>query len=161
MDGVPEMLAEVQVEATFPDGTKLVTVTGRSHDPGEIIPGDGDIFTGGAPVLADVRTRDGRSRSGRTTTSPPPTPRSNSTAKPPAVTASRSRRAPRSASSPAWRDVELIPSGPASCPACAAWPAARWTSSPSRWPADPDDIEPAGSLDEDTGEDQPSNGSPR
>ena len=29
MDGVPEMLHEVQVEATFPDGTKLVTV----HDP--------------------------------------------------------------------------------------------------------------------------------
>lgn len=29
MDGIPEMLAEVQVEATFPDGTKLVTV----HDP--------------------------------------------------------------------------------------------------------------------------------
>ncbi|MEV4532984.1 urease subunit gamma [Asanoa sp. NPDC049518] len=29
MTGVPEMLAEVQVEATFPDGTKLVTV----HDP--------------------------------------------------------------------------------------------------------------------------------
>jgi urease subunit gamma len=26
MDGVPEMLEEVQVEATFPDGTKLVTV---------------------------------------------------------------------------------------------------------------------------------------
>jgi urease subunit gamma len=26
MDGVPELLAEVQVEATFPDGTKLVTV---------------------------------------------------------------------------------------------------------------------------------------
>lgn len=29
MEGVPEMLPEVQVEATFPDGTKLVTV----HDP--------------------------------------------------------------------------------------------------------------------------------
>jgi urease subunit gamma len=29
MDGVPEMIAEVQVEATFPDGTKLVTV----HQP--------------------------------------------------------------------------------------------------------------------------------
>ena len=29
MDGVPEMVAEVQVEATFPDGTKLVTV----HNP--------------------------------------------------------------------------------------------------------------------------------
>ena len=26
MDGVPEMLDDVQVEATFPDGTKLVTV---------------------------------------------------------------------------------------------------------------------------------------
>lgn len=28
MDGIPEMLAQVQIEATFPDGTKLVTVTG-------------------------------------------------------------------------------------------------------------------------------------
>jgi urease subunit gamma len=28
MEGVPEMLSQVQVEATFPDGTKLVTVTG-------------------------------------------------------------------------------------------------------------------------------------
>lgn len=26
MDGVPEMIEQVQVEATFPDGTKLVTV---------------------------------------------------------------------------------------------------------------------------------------
>ncbi|MFE7395398.1 urease subunit gamma [Streptomyces sp. NPDC057557] len=29
MDGVPEMIRDVQVEATFPDGTKLVTV----HEP--------------------------------------------------------------------------------------------------------------------------------
>jgi urease subunit gamma len=29
MDGVPEMIRDVQVEATFPDGTKLVTV----HQP--------------------------------------------------------------------------------------------------------------------------------
>ena len=29
MDGVPEMIADIQVEATFPDGTKLVTV----HQP--------------------------------------------------------------------------------------------------------------------------------
>ncbi|WP_370306527.1 urease subunit gamma [Sinimarinibacterium flocculans] len=29
MDGVPEMIPDIQVEATFPDGTKLVTV----HDP--------------------------------------------------------------------------------------------------------------------------------
>jgi len=26
MEGIPEMVHEVQVEATFPDGTKLVTV---------------------------------------------------------------------------------------------------------------------------------------
>ena len=26
MDGIPEMIPDVQVEATFPDGTKLVTV---------------------------------------------------------------------------------------------------------------------------------------
>jgi urease subunit gamma len=29
MDGVPEMIREIQVEATFPDGTKLVSV----HEP--------------------------------------------------------------------------------------------------------------------------------
>ncbi len=29
MEGIPEMILEVQIEATFPDGTKLVTV----HDP--------------------------------------------------------------------------------------------------------------------------------
>lgn len=35
MEGVPEMVHEVQIEATFPDGTKLVTV----HDP--IVTGQG------------------------------------------------------------------------------------------------------------------------
>jgi urease subunit gamma len=29
MEGIPEMIPEIQVEATFPDGTKLVTV----HQP--------------------------------------------------------------------------------------------------------------------------------
>lgn len=29
MEGIPEMIQEIQIEATFPDGTKLVTV----HDP--------------------------------------------------------------------------------------------------------------------------------
>lgn len=29
MDGIPEMISNIQVEATFPDGTKLVTV----HNP--------------------------------------------------------------------------------------------------------------------------------
>ncbi len=49
MDGVAEMIHEIQIEATFPDGTKLVTV----HDPiectnkiipGEIIPKEGTII---------------------------------------------------------------------------------------------------------------------
>ncbi|HEX8664364.1 MAG TPA: urease subunit gamma [Beijerinckiaceae bacterium] len=49
MDGVAEMIHDVQVEATFPDGTKLVTV----HDPirgasgtlrpGEVMPEAGEI----------------------------------------------------------------------------------------------------------------------
>ena len=43
MDGVPEMISEIQFEATFPDGTKLVTV----HEPivpeNKLIPGE--IFT--------------------------------------------------------------------------------------------------------------------
>jgi urease gamma subunit len=29
MEGIPEMIPEIQIEGTFPDGTKLVTV----HDP--------------------------------------------------------------------------------------------------------------------------------
>lgn len=40
MDGVAEMIGEIQIEATFPDGTKLVTV----HDPilpnGNFVPGE-------------------------------------------------------------------------------------------------------------------------
>ena len=49
MDGVPEMISDVQVEATFPDGTKLVTVhdpirgATSSLNPGEMVTEDGDI----------------------------------------------------------------------------------------------------------------------
>jgi urease subunit gamma/beta len=51
MDGIAEMIHDVQVEATFPDGTKLVTVhepiRGVSRTPavvaGEIMTPDGDI----------------------------------------------------------------------------------------------------------------------
>ncbi len=57
MDGIAEMIHDVQVEATFPDGTKLVTVhnpiraaaakkkgkTKPKPVPGEIIPAEGDI----------------------------------------------------------------------------------------------------------------------
>ena len=49
MDGIAEMILDIQVEATFPDGTKLVTVHQpiRGGDavrvPGEIITAPGDI----------------------------------------------------------------------------------------------------------------------
>lgn len=48
MDGVPEMIHEIQLEATFPDGTKLVTVhepiiPNGNVIPGEVITEDGDI----------------------------------------------------------------------------------------------------------------------
>ncbi len=49
MDGVAEMIHDVQVEATFPDGTKLVTVhqpiRGANHalNPGEVLAGAGDV----------------------------------------------------------------------------------------------------------------------
>lgn len=68
MDGVPAMLPEVQVEATFPDGTKLVTIHDpfRAADatgptPGEVIPADGTIqLNAGAPrtVVRVVNTGD-------------------------------------------------------------------------------------------------------
>jgi urease subunit gamma/beta len=46
MDGVPEMLHEVQVEATFPDGTKLVTV----HHPIRPRPASPAITSAGEPA---------------------------------------------------------------------------------------------------------------
>jgi urease subunit gamma/beta len=49
MDGIAEMIHDVQVEATFPDGTKLVTVhhpVRGAHgalEPGEVMPAEGDL----------------------------------------------------------------------------------------------------------------------
>src|SRR5215210_4808153 len=49
MDGVAEMIHDVQVEATFPDGTKLVTVhrpirSGHAElKPGEVVTREGDL----------------------------------------------------------------------------------------------------------------------
>jgi urease subunit gamma/beta len=40
MDGVAEMIAEIQLEATFPDGTKLVTVHEPIPSTGKLIPGE-------------------------------------------------------------------------------------------------------------------------
>jgi urease subunit gamma/beta len=57
MDGVAEMISDVQVEATFPDGTKLVTVhspiRGQAAGvvPGEVMPANGEI------VLNEGRTQ--------------------------------------------------------------------------------------------------------
>ncbi|SDT53234.1 urease subunit gamma/beta [Paenibacillaceae bacterium GAS479] len=63
MDGVSELLSEVQVEATFPDGTKLVTV----HDP---IEGSTATIMPGAYEFADepIVLLPGRSRINRTVT---------------------------------------------------------------------------------------------
>jgi len=57
---VPESIPEVQVEATFPDGTKLVTVHQpiplSGFLPGEILPADGEIALneGRATVTLEV-----------------------------------------------------------------------------------------------------------
>ncbi len=63
MDGVPEMIPEVQVEATFPDGTKLITVHGPivpaatgEQAAGEQVPpaaGGGGAMVPGAMLPAD------------------------------------------------------------------------------------------------------------
>ena len=49
MEGLAEMIHDIQVEATFPDGTKLVTVhhpirgAASADVPGEVIPAEGSI----------------------------------------------------------------------------------------------------------------------
>ena len=59
MEGVPEMIHEVQVEATFPDGTKLVTVhdpigpdSSGAQDDATLIPGDVITDTGDIEINA-------------------------------------------------------------------------------------------------------------
>jgi urease subunit gamma/beta len=60
MEGVAELIAEVQVEATFPDGTKLVTVhqpiPASKLVPGEVLVGPGSIAIneGRATVTLEV-----------------------------------------------------------------------------------------------------------
>jgi hypothetical protein len=55
MEGVPEMIHDVQVEATFPDGTKLVTV----HSPDPLISSDDDAPIACAALVISLRKRDG------------------------------------------------------------------------------------------------------
>jgi urease subunit gamma/beta len=59
MEGVPDLIPEVQVEATFPDGTKLVTVhnpiaRGAGLEAGAIETADGEeiAINAGRPVIA-------------------------------------------------------------------------------------------------------------
>jgi urease subunit gamma/beta len=62
MDGIPEMVDEIQIEGTFPDGTKLVTIhqpiryVSQEMTPGEYILEDGDIIAneGRAVITVDV-----------------------------------------------------------------------------------------------------------
>ena len=59
MDGVPEMISEIQLEATFPDGTKLVTVHNPIEGngalkPGEILTEEGDITLNAGKDTAQV-----------------------------------------------------------------------------------------------------------
>ena len=67
LDGVPAMIHEVQVEATFPDGTKLVTLHdpigagggtgGSSSKPGEYLLAEGDISLNLGRATASVVVR--------------------------------------------------------------------------------------------------------
>ncbi len=62
MEGVASMIYDIQIEATFPDGTKLVTVhhpirgADESHAPGEVLaePGDIEMNVGRETVELDV-----------------------------------------------------------------------------------------------------------
>jgi urease subunit gamma/beta len=61
MEGVAEMIPAVQVEATFPDGTKLVTVhapiaAGAGIKPGEVLVADGshELNRGRTPIAIEV-----------------------------------------------------------------------------------------------------------
>lgn len=59
LDGVAEMIDEIQIEATFPDGTKLVTVhhpipSDQTFIPGEVIPEEGEIELNAGKDTAEI-----------------------------------------------------------------------------------------------------------
>lgn len=56
MDGVPEMIPEIQVEATFPDGTKLVTIHNPICPSGKVTPGEQLIEEGDIELNAGKDT---------------------------------------------------------------------------------------------------------
>ena len=111
MEGIAEMIHDIQVEATFPDGTKLVTVhhpirgATASMIPGEVLAEPGDIAMNAGRETDHARRSPipatGRSRSARTIISSRPTRRCTSTAPRRAASGSTFPPAPRCASSPA------------------------------------------------------------
>lgn len=56
MEGVAEMIHEIQVEGTFPDGTKLVTIHQPIRHSGELTPGEFLIEDGDIIANADRKT---------------------------------------------------------------------------------------------------------
>jgi urease subunit gamma/beta len=51
MDGIADMIPDIQVEATFPDGTKLVTVHHPiQHKPGSVAPGAIEVAPGSIAI---------------------------------------------------------------------------------------------------------------
>lgn len=59
MEGIPEMIHEIQLEATFPDGTKLVTVhdpihPGKGMRPGECFIEEGEITLNAGKDTAQI-----------------------------------------------------------------------------------------------------------
>lgn len=55
LEGVAEMIPEVQVEATFPDGTKLITIHQPIRQTGALVPGELLIDAGPDLVLNEGR----------------------------------------------------------------------------------------------------------
>ena len=55
MEGIPEMIHEIQIEATFPDGTKLVTIHQPIPSTGALVPGEILVNDGPDLVLNEGR----------------------------------------------------------------------------------------------------------
>jgi urease gamma subunit len=116
MEGIAEMIHDIQVEATFPDGTKLVTV----HHPirgaaSADIPGAVSTLPGEIVFNADAERTPAtdRSRSARTITSSRSIRASCSRASRLAASVSTSRPEPLCASSPARRATSRLYRSPA------------------------------------------------
>jgi urease subunit gamma/beta len=136
MDGVPELIDEVQVEATFPDGTKLVTLHQPIRRercrrqmvaiPGEIVGPTSPSATavvgdGRAITSTSVNTGDRPVQVGSHYHFAEANPALQFDREAAAGTASPSPPARAVRFEPGIaRTVELVPSGPRSWPACAA-----------------------------------------